>query len=251
MSWCRWTLQASGFRLQASGFRLQAEGRLRCALGLCQRLRPSIGHTGWPHAPVSSALPRPWSRSRRGAVPCRGRYAQPPSFRPRRCLDPEPHARLLVNPECLLGLDLPALAPERHARAPTDPTRAGLANLPDPLVQRDLPEPIRETRRILIRTLAPVRDQPVAIGVSDLRLAPGCASGSQGVPPWLAAGWFPWRAHIGYMRVNRVTDCVPAGDARSVGRQPRIDQGLGPDKRPALGAFATWGRLACVSHPFA
>lgn len=60
---------------------------------------------------------------------------------------------------------------------------------------------------------------------------------------WLASGWFPCGAHIGYMKVNQVTETVQAGHGRSVGRKPLIDQGLGV-ARPLPGVVTAQESLA-------
>jgi hypothetical protein len=61
-----------------------------------------------------------------------------------------------------------------------------------------------------------------------------------------ASGWFPYGAHIGYIKINEVTESVQSGHGRSVGRKPLIDQSLGL-ARPFLGVVTAQERLARVA----
>jgi hypothetical protein len=61
-----------------------------------------------------------------------------------------------------------------------------------------------------------------------------------------ASGWFPYAAHIGYVKVDKVTECVQAGHGRSVGRKPLIDEGLGLAP-PFLGVVTAKELLARVA----
>lgn len=77
----------------------------------------------------------------------------------------------------------------------------------------------------LIGALATILDQLVSIEVTYLLLAEvalECRKGSF----LAAAGWFPYRTHIGYMKVNQVTEGVQTRDGRSVGGKPLIDERL-------------------------
>ena len=61
--------------------------------------------------------------------------------------------------------------------------------------------------------------------------------------------WFPYLAHIGYMKVDEVAKGLEAGDGRLVRRQPLVDPGL----RLAglsVGVVAAEERLAQQSGPF-
>lgn len=97
----------------------------------------------------------------------------------------------------------------------------------------------------LVCTLAPVLDELVTIKVSDL-LFPEVALQRCECRRLAASGWFPYGAHIGYMKVNQVTESVQAGHGPSVGRQPLIDQGLRL-ACPFLGVVTAQERLARVA----
>ena len=97
----------------------------------------------------------------------------------------------------------------------------------------------------LVRTLAAILDELVTIEMPDL-LFPEVALQRRECRRLAASGWFPYGAHIGYMKVNQVTESVQAGHGRSVGRQPLIDQGLGL-ARPFLGVVTAQERLARVA----
>lgn len=97
----------------------------------------------------------------------------------------------------------------------------------------------------LVRSIAPVLDQLVAVEMSDLLLAEVAFQGCKGCL-LAAAGWFPNGAHIGYMKINQVTERVQASDGRSIGPQPLIDQRLAL-MRPAVRVFAAEKRLARVA----
>jgi hypothetical protein len=97
----------------------------------------------------------------------------------------------------------------------------------------------------LVCALAAILDQLVTIQVPDL-LFPEVALEGCECRRLAASGWFPYGAHIGYMKVNQVTESVQAGHGRSVGRKPLIDQGLGL-ARPFLGVVTAQERLARVA----
>ena len=85
----------------------------------------------------------------------------------------------------------------------------------------------------LICALAAILDELVTIEVPDL-LFPEVALQCRKCRRLAASGWFPYGAHIGYMKVNQVTESVQAGHGRSVGRKPLIDQGLGDQLEKAI-----------------
>ena len=88
----------------------------------------------------------------------------------------------------------------------------------------------------LIRPRAPVFNQFVTFEVPDLffaEIAHQCRKGSR----LIASGWFPYRAHIGYMKVDQVTKGVQPCRRRSLGGEPLIDLGLGLSG-PFLGVIA-------------
>jgi len=62
----------------------------------------------------------------------------------------------------------------------------------------------------LARTLATVPDELVTIEVADL-LFPEVALQCRECRRLAPSGWFPYRAHIGYMQVHKVTERVEAG----------------------------------------
>jgi hypothetical protein len=64
---------------------------------------------------------------------------------------------------------------------------------------------------------SPLLNQLVAIEVPDLLFSEVTLVGCE-CRRLAASGWFPNGAHIGYMKVNQVTESVQAGNGRSVGR---------------------------------
>jgi hypothetical protein len=74
----------------------------------------------------------------------------------------------------------------------------------------------------LVCALATVLDELVTIEVPD-PLFSEVALQCRECRRLAASGWFPYGAHIGYMKVNQVTETVQACHGRSVGRQPLID----------------------------
>ena len=97
----------------------------------------------------------------------------------------------------------------------------------------------------LVCALAAILDQLLTIEVPDL-LFPEVALQRRECRRLAASEWFPYGAHIGYMKVNQVTESVQAGHGRSVGRQPLIDKCLGL-ARPFLGVVTAQERLARVA----
>ena len=66
----------------------------------------------------------------------------------------------------------------------------------------------------LVRTLAAILDEPVATPVPD-PLFPEVALQRRECRRFALTGWFPYGAHVGYRKVNLVTETVQAGHGRS------------------------------------
>jgi len=111
---------------------------------------------------------------------------------------------------------------------PMDGSRLGQDHLDDADIDAE-----RHGPRAPVRTLAAILDELVTIEVPDLVFPEVALEGCE-CRSLAASGWFPYGAHIGYMKVNQVTESVQAGHGRSVGRKPLTDQGLGL-ARPFLG----------------